>query len=324
MEAISAEVAMLRRRFPSSVAWGLSHRHWAMLSWKRGYCVHPQFYLLFRAATRVLEPAFHVNHVFGSLGDWFYIQVSRRRPTVLTLAASSEPLDRQLLEPIDRFVVECPGGRDELERLGIDSQRVRLVFPPVDLERFRPAPRPDGPLRVLFASSPDKASWLDARGVPLILDAAALRPDIAFRLLWRPWGNSLARVRQCVAERGLRNVDIVVGRVEDMSGEYRAAHVTVAPFTEMSRCKPAPNSLVESMACGRPVVTTPVVGLAELVRDEQAGIVCEPTGAALAESLDRLSSDWTAFSDRARRTAERWFAKRAFLEGYERIYQELL
>jgi glycosyltransferase involved in cell wall biosynthesis len=324
MEAISAEVAMLRRRFPSSVAWGLSHRHWAMLSWKRGYCLHPQFYLLFRAATRVLEPAFHLNHVFGSLSDWFYIQVSRRRPTVLTLAASSDPLDRKLLEPIDRFVVECPAGRDELERLGIDGRRVQLIFPPVDLERFHPAPPPSGPLRVLFASSPDKVTWLEARGVPLILDAAALRPDMTFRLLWRPWGNSLARVRQWIEQRGLRNVDVVEGRVDDMAREYQAADVTVAPFTEMSRCKPAPNSLVESMACGRPVVTTAAVGLADVVRDERAGIVCDPTGAALAESLDRISSDWSAFSDHARRTAERWFAERTFLEGYERIYQELM
>ena len=37
---------------------------------------------------------------------------------------------------------------------------MRLIFPPVDLARFAPAPPPPGPFTVLFASSPDKEGWL--------------------------------------------------------------------------------------------------------------------------------------------------------------------
>lgn len=94
MEAIAAEVALLRRHFPGSVAWGLSHRHWVRLSWRRGYCLHPRLHLLFRAATRLLEPAFQLNHIVGSLGDWFYLVGRKRRPTVLTLAALTAQIGR--------------------------------------------------------------------------------------------------------------------------------------------------------------------------------------------------------------------------------------
>jgi glycosyltransferase involved in cell wall biosynthesis len=324
MEAISGEVAVLRRRFRSSISWGLSHRHWVLLSWRRGYCLNPRLHLLFRGITRLLEPTFQLNHIFGTLGDWFYLQGSRRRPTVLTAVMMSDPVQQPLLDRVDRFVAECPMGRDSLQRMGFDKERVRLIFPPVDLHRFTPAPEPPGPFTVLFASSPEEATWLEARGIPQLLEAAALRPNMRFRLLWRPWGNSLPRLRQMLAQRELHNVELVVGRFADMVGQYRAAHATVAPFTRMRQCKSAPNSLVESLACGRPVVVSPQVGLAELVQEGRAGISSEVSGQALADSFDRIQADWSAFSSGARRLAERWFATERFLEAYHNLYQELI
>jgi glycosyltransferase involved in cell wall biosynthesis len=235
----------------------------------------------------------------------------------------SPPVQPALLARVDRFVVEFPAGRGQLERQGIDRQRIRLIFPPVNLQQFVPAPAPEEPFTVLFASSPDVASWLEARGIPQMLDAAALRPQLRFRLIWRRWGDSLPRVQQWLAQRQLPNVEVVVGRFPNMARQYQAAHATVALFTDMDKCKPMPNSLLESLACGRPVVTTAEVGLADMVRDEQAGKICAPTGEALAESLDALQADWQAASRRARQLAERWFAEANFLHHYQQLYQEL-
>src|SRR5207237_230726 len=86
-----------------------------------------------------------------------------------------------------------------------------------------------------------------------------------------PWGNSAARVRQWIAERNLSNVELMVGYAAHMAVHYREAHVTLAPFTDLQRAKPAPNSLIESLACGRPVVISEAVGLAPLVREAGAG-----------------------------------------------------
>lgn len=321
MEAIASEVATLRKRFPSSIAWGMSHRHWALLSARRGFCVHPRLHLLFRATTRLLENRFDIHHIFGSTGDWFYLTGTRRRYTILTTATWGPPTDRALLGHVDQFVVEYPGGRDELVRLGIEPARIRLILPPVDLERFRPGPRPEGSFTVLFASSPDRADWLEARGVPLILDAAALRPRMCFRMLWRPWGNSLAAVQRMIQERALRNVELIVGRQADMASHYKAAHVTLAPFTEKDRSKPAPNSLIESLACGRPVILTEAVGLVDVMSGTDAAAVSAPHGQALAQELDKLESNWGGCSTAARQLAERFFAVDAFLAAYGRLYQ---
>jgi len=324
MEAVASEVAILRRQFPFSVAWGLSHRHWALASWKRGYCLNPRLHLLFRAATRVLEPIFDLNHIFGSLGDWFYIHGVHRRPVILTTAVVNSPVDRSLLQGIDRFVVEHASAIDDLQHLGIDKERISLIFPAVDGQRFFPLEARSDRFTVLFASSPDTEDWLEARGVPQILEAAQLRPDMRFRLLWRPWGNSAARARKLIAEKDLKNVELVVRISRDMPGEYNDAHVTVATFTDACRSKPAPNSLVESMACGRPVVVTKTVGLADIIQESGAGIVCEPVGEALAEALDLLSSDWAAYSTAARKAAVTHFGMDRFLAGYKAIYEEVL
>ncbi len=320
MEAVASEVALLRGRFAGSVAWGLSPRHWALFSRRRGFCLHPRLHLAFRAATRLFEPAFAVNHVFGSLGDWFYLEGRRRRPTVLTLATTAEPVDRALLDRVRFFVAEDPATRDGLRRSGIDESRIRLIFPPVDLDRFRPAPPPDGPFTVLFASSPERADWLEGRGVFLLLDAAALCPTMRFRLLWRPWGDSRPVVERAIRERGLTNVDLVDGRRADMAREYQSAHATVAPFVRAECCKPAPNSILESLACGRPVVTTTTVGLSELIEESDAGARGAHGGASIAEALEQVRDEWASRARAARELAERRFGAARFVAEYETIY----
>jgi glycosyltransferase involved in cell wall biosynthesis len=324
MEAVASEVATLRHYFTSSVAWGLSHRHWILLSHKRGYCLNPRLQVVFRAAAALLEPAFDINHIFGSLGDWFYLRDTKRSPTILTVATANKPVNPELLKRVDKFVVEYPSGRDHLQSLGIRADKIRLIYPGVDQHRFYPAEAPQDRFTVLFVSSPDKKGWLEARGVPQILDAAERHPEMRFRLLWRPWGDTEGQVRQWIADRELKNVELLVRCSSNVAEEYRNSHVTVALFTDASRSKPVPNSLIESMASGRPVITTNVVGLADLIREEAAGIVCAPTGRALAESLESLQRDWGNYSACARSFAERFFNVYNFIEAYTELYTEVI
>jgi glycosyltransferase involved in cell wall biosynthesis len=324
MEAIASEVATLRRHFPWSVVWGINHRRWAIVAPRRGhYSVHPKLHLLFRGATRLLEPIFHLNHIFGSMSDWFHLQ-GVRRPTILTVALDSDSVSPHLLERVDQFVVEFEAGREQLLAQGISPKRIRTVFPPVDLTKFVPTDPPDGSFTVLFASSPELPGWLEARGLPQLLDAADLRPEMRFRLLWRPWGRSREAIVDLVRERGLRNVEIVDGRFDDMPSRYQAAHVTVAPFTERHRCKPMPNSLIESLACGRPILCTPVAGLAGMVQEARASVIVSASGVEIVEGLDRLRAGWTSYSLSARKLAERCFSEERFLKGYQRTYYEVL
>jgi len=324
MEAIAGEVACLRRAHPGSVVWGISARESVCLSWRRGFGCHPRFQLLFRALSWAAQRAFDINHVFGSLGDWFHLASVQKRPIVLTMALSAPACDSRLLAKVDRYVVEWPAALSELQQKGIDPARTRLIYPPVDLQKFSPVSIRNRPFTVLFASSPERDDWLEARGVDLLVDAAALRPEMRFRLVWRPWGDSITRVRRWINDRQLSNVELVVGRFVNMAEHYQQAHVTVAPFTLPARCKPVPNSLLESLACGRPVVATSAVGLSAVLNESNVGVTCMETAADLAAALDVVQARWSELSTRARRFAEQSFGVERFVQAYRDLYSDLL
>jgi glycosyltransferase involved in cell wall biosynthesis len=324
MEAIASEVACLRRAFRGSAVWGVNARSRWPVSVRHGLAFHPRMQLVFRGLTAVLQHAFDINHVFGSIGDWYHLRAIRRRPTVLTAAVNSGACSKEMLSKVDMFAVEWPGARDDLAALGIERERVRLVFPPVDLARFRPTPRPDGPFTVLFASSPDRADWLDDRGLGVLLEAARLRPDWRFLLVWRPWGTGLDELRRRLSNHPVANVEVVVGRFADMTQFFARAHVTVAPFLSQQRGKPAPNSIVESLSCGRPVVVTDVVGLSTIVTDERVGAVCETSADSFVAALEATERNWDSMSLRARSVAQSHFACDRFVEAYATIYRKLV
>ena len=320
MEAVAAEVACLRRAFPGSAAWGISGRDGWRISWRNGFGFPPWAQLGFRAISGLAQWAFDINHLFGGLGDWFHLKAVRKHPVIMTVAVHGPPADQALLEKVDRFVVEWPGGRNYLESLGIPPKAIEMILPPVDLERFCPSEPPAERFTVLFASSPDRADWLEARGIPLLLATAALLPDVRFRLIWRPWGDSLPAVRAMVKELGLRNVEIIVGRFRNMEVHYQAAHVTVFPFTSPNHCKPAPNSLLESLACGRPVVVTDVVGIAPIVAEAEAGSVSVRTVSAMVDSLRTVRQRWRHYSEHARSFAQSCLAMERFFQAYGQLY----
>jgi glycosyltransferase involved in cell wall biosynthesis len=265
-----------------------------------------------------------VNHVFGGLGDWYHLRSLAAHPTILTLALQSVMHDTRHLRKIDRFVVEWPQAREQLLRLGVARERIKLIYPPVDTTKFSVAPAPHGRFTVLFASSPDRSDWLGARGVDLLLDAAALCPEIGFRLIWRPWGDSFPEVTRWIEHRRLRNVELYCGRIADMETCYAGVHATVAPFRDAERCKPAPNSIVESLACGRPVIVTRPVGLADVITEWNAGMIASDDASDLAAKLRMVQSSWPALSRNARALAEKCFAVDRFVDAYRQIYAEVL
>jgi glycosyltransferase involved in cell wall biosynthesis len=89
-----------------------------------------------------------------------------------------------------------------------------------------------------------------------------------------------------------------------------------------------PNTLVEAMAAGRPIVATDVGGVSDAVRHDENGLLVPPGDAdALARAIDALLSD----PERRRRLGARGleraraeFGARVVLSSLERLYERLL
>jgi glycosyltransferase involved in cell wall biosynthesis len=68
-----------------------------------------------------------------------------------------------------------------------------------------------------------------------------------------------------------------------------------------------PLSAVESLACGRPVVTTEVLEIAEIVKEYQCGCVAKPVKEDFISALVECKKNYALYQANCRRVAEELF-----------------
>ncbi len=168
------------------------------------------------------------------------------------------------------------------------AKALRLNGTGVDLERLRPAPATERPLRFLLM-----ARLLREKGIVEFVEAARLvcarHPDSEFMLLGgldpNPGGLSHDEVTAWV-ESGLIHW---MGHVEDVRPWIAKSSVYVLPSYYREG---VPRSTQEAMAMGRPVITTDNVGCRETVEDGVNGyLVPVRNPGALAEAMLRFVRD---------------------------------
>jgi glycosyltransferase involved in cell wall biosynthesis len=102
-------------------------------------------------------------------------------------------------------------------------------------------------------------------------------------------------LRMAISELGVEDRVEIRGQMSqaELFDEYRHASAFCLPCRVMDDGDRdgIPNVLAEAMACGVPVVTTPISGIPELIRDGVNGLlVPSDDPAALADALERLRS----------------------------------
>ncbi|MHB1327841.1 MAG: glycosyltransferase family 4 protein, partial [Gemmatimonadales bacterium] len=182
----------------------------------------------------------------------------------------------------------------------------------------------DGPVRVLFLA------WLDhAKGILELIEAARNlvgRPDtqlVHFDICGE--GTASDEVRQLVARYGLDAHVTFHGWVKGSakSGAFAAADIFALP----SYHEGMPNSMIEAMAAGLPVVVTPVGCVPDAITDEGNGLtVPVRDAAALSIALARLvnSAELRERLGRAgHRTAAEEFAVEGAVDRLSRVMNDL-
>ena len=145
----------------------------------------------------------------------------------------------------------------------------------VDLEHYRPAPLPSGPITFLMI-----ARLLRDKGVYEYVEAARMvkreHPGARFVLVG-PFDPNPAAVKPHEVEAWVHEGVIEYrGAVEDVRPEIAACHVFVLP----SYREGTPRTVLEAMAMGRAVITTDVPGCRETVEDGVSGWLVEARGSA--------------------------------------------
>lgn len=182
--------------------------------------------------------------------------------------------------------------RSQLMRLSSPAHwdKLEVVHMSVDTDRFVPpaGPRPlGGPLRIL-----DVGRLVPEKGAPVLLDAVSqlARQGVEVELRLVGGGELEPGLREQIASRGLQDRVVLVGPVgqDEILAQYHWADVFCLP----SFAEGLPVVLMEAMATELPVVTTPINGIPELVKEGTNGHLVAPGRAdLLAEALAGLARD---------------------------------
>ncbi len=120
----------------------------------------------------------------------------------------------------------------------------------------------------------------------------------------------------------LRQRLTVVAETGEVAAYYRAADIALCT----SRIESYPRVLLEAMACSLPIVTTPVFGISEQVREGINGIFYEPGDTeALAAALAELVEDGARrrqFGSHSRAVLDSLTGFDEMLDRYGRIFEE--
>lgn len=240
------------------------------------------------------------------LRDDLSAALGRRVPFVLTcrgtdlnLVPGIPALRGQLVSALlgaDHVICVAEALRRVVLELGVPGEHVTTLRNGVDCERFAPG---------------DRATARRALGLPeharLVLAVGHLTERKGQHLLLPAFARTLARdgdarpahlllvgrgelerpLREQAAALGLAGRVHLPGAVtpDVLAGWYRAADVSVLASSREGW----PNVVLESLACGTPVIATRVWGTPEILEGCAAGRLVEPTEDGLAEGLAALA-----------------------------------
>ena len=157
----------------------------------------------------------------------------------------------------------------------------------IDLDRFRSAPLPSGPIRFLLI-----ARLLSTKGIREYAAAAesirAIHPVVEFHLIGGFDSNPDAIPASEVNRWQRDGILVWHGEVDDVRPFIASAHVYVLP----SYREGTPRSVLEAMAMARPIITTDAPGCRETVIDGENGFLVPPgTVEPLTRAIKRFIDD---------------------------------
>lgn len=247
-------------------------------------------------------PIVHMFHTLGHMKNRIALNEQERAPQARIDG------EKQVIRAANRIIAATPAELAQLNWLyGARMDKVVIIPPGVDLERFHPIPKAEAKAQlgiphnhriILFAGRIEPL-----KGIDTLLQAMALiqkRQPAALDNLCvaiiggDPWADDpddeMARLQALRRELGIHDLVTFLGSKDQDSlpNYYAAAEMVVMPSHYESFGLVA----LEAMAMGTPVIASEVGGLAFVVRDGETGFhVPSRDPEALAEKIYALLSD---------------------------------
>jgi glycosyltransferase involved in cell wall biosynthesis len=219
------------------------------------------------------------------------------------------------------IVTVCNALKEEITGLGVVNKNIVALRNGVDLQRFQPFDRAAARAALNIAGFTIlSVGLLDPRkGHDIPIRALAELPDV--RLMIAGSGPDLKKLQDLAATCGVADRVTFLGPIPQtaLANYYNAADVLVLASSREGWA----NVLLESMACGTPVIASNVWGTPEVVAAPEAGLLMEErTPASLAASVRLLRANYPDHQA-TRRYAER-FSWDDTTQGQLDLFQQVI
>ncbi len=226
---------------------------------------------------------------------WVKVKINYLNPNHLAILYLEKKLFKS---PYLKYVIaNSQRGKMEIIRYyGLPERKIKVVYNGVDLRQFDPTSvqqkRQVG--REKWGFKKDDLVFLfigsgfERKGLPFLLQALPLL-DKKVKLLV-VGKNGLQRYRDYCHRLGVRERVLFLGPQKDVEIFYGISDFFVLP----SIYEPFSNACVEALACGLPVITSQINGAAELIKEEENGLLIrDPTNSwEIKEKLQEALKIW--------------------------------
>ncbi len=200
-----------------------------------------------------------------------------------------KPMIQCTLRSATKVITVCDALKQDILRLEVDKEKIHVIPSGVDTKRFHPISKQES-RRKLQLTDDGKiilsvGSLIPLKGFQTIIESLSWLSDLdkGLRFYIIGEGSFKSKLQQLVIKSGLRNRVFFVGQRpnSELPLWYNAADVfCLASFREGW-----PNVVMESLACGTPVVATRVFGIPEILTSPELGILVEPNSESVASGL---------------------------------------
>lgn len=190
-----------------------------------------------------------------------------------------------------KLITVCQALKDALVELNVPEAKVRVLRNGVDLDVFVPADNRENLRQRLGLVNKTVLSvgyLIERKGHHLIIGALEKLPDV--ELLIAGNGEMLEELKALARSRGVSERVKFLGLVphSDLKDYYGAVDAMVLASNREGWA----NVLLESMACGTPVVATNIWGTPEVVAVPEAGVLVERSENSIADGIKHLLNDY--------------------------------
>lgn len=202
----------------------------------------------------------------------------------------------RLLKKVDMFIAISAEIEENLKSDGISQNKIKRIANFIDFTQFFP---------LSAESKIGLKEKLGFRNVPLVMFSGRFIQRKGINFLLQAWKNvvkvspeskllllgdgpMLQNMRNSASQLEIKDSVYFLGHTHQILDFLRASDIFVLPSLQEGM----PNSLLEAMACGLPVVATRIGGVVDVVKDGENGVLVEPCNSQdIARGILKLLRD---------------------------------